>query len=117
MKNIVPTPIAFRSHFATRHDSNSYTTVPFLRPSIFCFALPETAPSDVVLAEVFQIRRLTNEAVDLVVDSEFLGRAEISARELLLDAAENLQRACILLFPGLRVAGWRDARAVARPER
>lgn len=61
---------------------------------------PETAPPDPVLADIFYIRRLRQQFVHLIAHVEFLVQPKITACQLLLDAGENLQCACVLEFPG-----------------
>lgn len=63
-----------------------------------------------MLAQILQIRRLTNEAIDLRVDIELLLRLEIAPSQLLLNTRQHLQRARILLLLGLRLIGATGAR-------
>jgi len=51
--------------------------------------LPETTPTNVMLAQVLQIRRLLNEPVDLLEDVELIA-TKVPARQLLLDTAKHL---------------------------
>lgn len=58
--------------------------------------LPETAPSNIVLTEVFHACGLNEEFVDLVTDVEFLMVLEITASQLLLHSGKNLKCSGIL---------------------
>lgn len=58
--------------------------------------LPERTPANVVLAQVFKLGRFDDELVDLGDDLEFLVWLEVAARELLVDAVEHLDCACVL---------------------
>lgn len=77
--------------------------------------LPETTPTDVVLAETLKrelvmwtrilkvkaylkICGLADEFVDLLGNSEFLVLLEVTSRELVLDSAENSDGSSILDF-------------------
>ena len=62
--------------------------------------LPETAPSNPVLADVLHIRRLCQQFVHLVAHVELFVQPEVAASQLLLDSREYLQCACVLQFPG-----------------
>ncbi len=59
-------------------------------------ASPETAPSYVMLAEVFELGGLDDQLVNLLIDGELVLRFEVSASELLRDAIENLDSSCVL---------------------
>ena len=62
--------------------------------------LPETAPSNPVLADILHIRCLRQQFVHLVAHIELLVQPEVAAGQLLLDSREYLQCACVLEFPG-----------------
>jgi hypothetical protein len=51
-----------------------------------------------MLTQVFQIRRLLDEAIDLHLRAQLLTFTKVLARQLLLDAREDLQGAGILHF-------------------
>jgi hypothetical protein len=57
---------------------------------------PETAPPDVMLAEVFEFRSLDDQLVDLLVHREFVVRFEVSAGKLLRDTVKYLNCSCVL---------------------
>ena len=61
--------------------------------------LPETAPSNPVLADILHIRRLCQQLVHLVTHVELLIQPEITTGQFLLDSREYLQCACVLQFP------------------
>lgn len=63
--------------------------------------LPETAPSDPVLADVLHVGGLGKELVHLVTDVQFVTMLEIGTGQFLLDAGKNLEGASILCLPGL----------------
>lgn len=67
--------------------------------------LPKAAPTNIMLAQVLQIRRLPDEPIDLRVDVQLLLRLEVTAGQLLLDTRQHLQRARVLLLLGLRLVG------------
>lgn len=58
-----------------------------------------------MLTKVLQVRRLLDQPVDLVLHIQLLARLEVAARQLLLDAGQNLQRARVLHFLGLGIVG------------
>jgi hypothetical protein len=75
--------------------------------------LPETTPTNIMLTQVLQVRRLANETRNLIDHILLFARSSISTSELLLDTREHLQRTRILDFLGFDVIGWRrDTRAV-----
>ena len=59
-------------------------------------ASPETAPSYVVLAEVFELGGLDDQLVNLLIDGELILWLEVSASELLRNAVEHLDGSCVL---------------------
>lgn len=63
-------------------------------------ALPEAAPSDVMLAKVFHTRRLYEQFVDLVSNAEFLVGLEIVTGKFLLHSGEYLYCTCVLDLTG-----------------
>lgn len=67
-----------------------------------------------MLTQILQIRRLFDEAIDLIIAVEFLTRSEIFTGEFLFDAAEDLEGTSVLhlLGIGVVVSGRRDARAM-----
>lgn len=79
--------------------------------------LPETAPSNIMLTQVLQVRSLFDEPVDLIVAVKLLSRSEVFARELLLDTTKDLKRPCILNFLRLYIVGrgWGDTGAMTGP--
>jgi hypothetical protein len=52
--------------------------------------LPETTPANIMLTQILQIRRLTNQPTDLINHILLFTRSAIFAREFLLDARKDL---------------------------
>jgi hypothetical protein len=62
--------------------------------------LPETAPTDPVLTDVFHVGGLRKELVDLVAYVELLVVLEVSSGQLFLDPGQDLESASVLCFAG-----------------
>lgn len=58
--------------------------------------LPETTPSNKVLAQILQLRRFNNQLVDLANNIQFFCILEIATCQLLTDTIQDLQGPCIL---------------------
>ncbi len=65
-----------------------------------------------MLTKVLKIRRLLDQTINLLKVIKFLAGPEILARQLLLDARQDLQRARVLNFFCFGLVGRRDARSV-----
>lgn len=88
---------------------------------------PETAPTNVMLAQVLKLRRLDDELVDLRDDVQLLASLEVPAVELLRDPVQNLDgarvlylgRVLVLLLLSVDPVGavgqtaWRDDRRIS----
>jgi hypothetical protein len=75
--------------------------------------LPETTPSNIMLTQVLQVRRFRNQPRDLVNHILLFTRSSVSARQLLLDAGQDLERTRILHFLSFDVVGrWRNTTAM-----
>ena len=71
--------------------------------SIAVIALPKTTPTNVVLAQILQIRRLFDKPINLYLGWQIFTLAKVSASQLLLDPTQHLQRPRILHFLGIDV--------------
>jgi hypothetical protein len=78
---------------------------------------PETAPSDVVLAQILQICRLSNQSVHLKIHVKFFVRLEIASCQLLLNPGQHLQGPSILHLFSLCFVCWSNAGSMTRAER
>src|ERR1700753_2622086 len=61
-------------------------------------SLPKTTPSNIMLAQILQIRSLANELIDLHLYSKFFFLLEIPTSKLFLDTGKDLNSARILHF-------------------
>jgi hypothetical protein len=69
-----------------------------------------------MLTQIFQIRRLLNQAINLTLRPQLFTRPEVLSGKLLLNSAQHLQRTRILHFLGILFVILRgsDAGAMAR---
>jgi hypothetical protein len=65
-----------------------------------------------MLTQVLEVRSLLDQAIDLHLEVQLLAGPKVFARELLLDARQDLQRPCVLYFLGFRLVRGRDAGAM-----
>jgi hypothetical protein len=65
-----------------------------------------------MLTQVLEVRSLLDQAIDLHLEVQLLAGPKVFARELLLDARQDLQRPCVLYFLGFRFVRGRDAGAM-----
>ena len=68
--------------------------LPFYNPSFS----PETTPTNIMLAQILQIRRLPQQSVNLRFDEKLILGFEIPTSQLILDSTKNLHRTSILSF-------------------
>jgi hypothetical protein len=83
--------------------SQAVTLTIYVNPPTFAFPSPETAPANVMLAQVLQARRFADELADLHFDIQILFSLEVSARQLLFDTCKYLDGSLILYLFGLRI--------------
>ena len=100
-----------------KHSNDPWPTLIFYSPQSCLIARsPETAPTDVVLAQVLEVRRLAEQLLNLFLDRQLLVFLEVATCQLLFNSAQHLQRARVLnllLLNGVLVAvDVRHARAV-----
>jgi hypothetical protein len=62
--------------------------------------LPETTPSDPVLADILNVGRLRKKLIHLVANTQLAVVSEVSSSKLLLDSCKNLESTGILRLSG-----------------